>query len=49
MMNETNVTQSDKEETSHDQYPTELEDAIRSGRAVVATDASMEGNLMASH
>ena len=33
----------------HNQHPIELKDAIRSGRAVAATDTSMDGNLMASH
>ena len=40
---------SNEEEMSSNEHPLELEDAIRNGQVVVATDASMDGNLMPTH
>ena len=49
MSNETDVELSNEEEMMGNKHPLELEDAIRKGQAVVATDASKDGNLMATH
>ena len=49
MSNETDAEPSNEGETSHNKHPPELEDDIKNERAVAAIDASMYGNLMASH
>ena len=38
-----------EEEISSNEHPLELEDAIRNRQAVATIDASMDGNLMATH
>ena len=48
-MNETDEEISNEEKMLSNKHPPELEDAIRNGQAVAAIDASIDGNLMATH